>query len=972
MLCRCSCGMDEEEMDEELRLAIALSLQEDGTAVPETEAEPEAQRREAAYEERMAALAEAQQAKAEARAAREQPRDTEPSAAAAPTEPEPEPEMQRADAIAAAVRAAGAVAVNMVARAEAPVPDAESPRVLVDNAMRHIEQRAVTHAFLRRLTDKRVTAAIKAESSAAGIAYLEGLEERSPQQERDLARRRATAGGSACLMTGRDFHRRVIKADTHELLCRYVELVGCGDAVDADGGSSVGDADAFVSWNWDSEWEALLGALGEHTHKAVAAGKAAPHYWLDIFAVNQHTALPPWKCETGMSDECPGCVAMGEDMMSLEEMTAGRTDKGFERVINAECSKELLVLLEPWFAPRPTTRVWCLYEILLAIMARKKLTVLSPPGEKHDLESALLEDLEKVQQVVGAISAEKAEATMEADRTKIFAAIQQLLPRGFLDLENMVKEELREWTYDAGEEALAAMTDLDERGTSELISHLANYFMNLGQHDRAEPLLEESLAARRRVNGSEDPKTLAAMNNLSALKYAKGDLDGAERLMEEALAGLRRTSGDEHPNTLTAMCNVGNLKRDKGDLDGAEPLMEEALAAFRRTLGDEHSSTIISIANLGMLKSMQGDLEGALALESEALAAKRRTLGDTHSQTLASINNVARTCYRKGDFVRAEALMSEAVAGCQRTMGDTHENTIGCVRMLGSIRQALAIRQALREQTRSVKLLVGEQTRSVKLLVGGLTIEAKLAYREEEVSFEYRGAAVTTAPKQAETELTNAAELATVVAVVHRGGSLFHEKAQRAASAGAVALIVINSEDEHMQPGIDGGSPIPVLLVRSRDADILASVTELTLTIEVHEQGEGTPAPQLSEGVPPEGLHRWFAEQADVEELVAWGFEREAVLKALEATGGNKELAANMILEYVPQAEAASDPEPEPQPGMDDKDEMDEELATALALSMQSDGAAEPEPEPELESTLSIVGGGSGEATGTVDLRPPS
>ena len=91
-------------------------------------------------------------------------------------------------------------------------------------------------------------------------------------------------------ITGRDFHREVIKADTHELLCRYVELSGCGDAVDADGGPSVGDADAFVSWNRDSQWDLLL-LVEEHTRKAVVAGQPAPHYWLDLFAVNQHTSL---------------------------------------------------------------------------------------------------------------------------------------------------------------------------------------------------------------------------------------------------------------------------------------------------------------------------------------------------------------------------------------------------------------------------------------------------------------------------------------------------------------------------------------------------------------------------------------------------------------------------------------------------------------------------------------------------------
>ena len=112
-------------------------------------------------------------------------------------------------------------------------------------------------------------------------------------------RRDLTKHGGRQFITGRDFHHHIIKADTHALLCRYTELVDCGDAVDASGVRSLGDADAFVSWKWDSEWEALTGALAEHTQRAVAAGRAAPQYWLDIFAVNQHTALPPCQCQSG-------------------------------------------------------------------------------------------------------------------------------------------------------------------------------------------------------------------------------------------------------------------------------------------------------------------------------------------------------------------------------------------------------------------------------------------------------------------------------------------------------------------------------------------------------------------------------------------------------------------------------------------------------------------------------------------------
>lgn len=211
----------------------------------------------------------------------------------------------------------------------------------------------MTYSFLRQLTDARVTDRLVAQATRETISYLEGKDELSRHELRDLASRRARS-----YLSGRDFHKHVVKTATHGLMCRFVELAGCGDNIGLDGARTVGLADAFVSWNWDSPWESVIGALGEHTRRVIEAGGDAPHYWLDLFAVNQHTALPPWSCDSGLGDKCPGCAAVGADMMSLDEMTAGRRDKGFERVINSSTCKETLVLLEPWGDPRPTSRVW--------------------------------------------------------------------------------------------------------------------------------------------------------------------------------------------------------------------------------------------------------------------------------------------------------------------------------------------------------------------------------------------------------------------------------------------------------------------------------------------------------------------------------------------------------------------------------------------------------------------------------------
>jgi hypothetical protein len=120
-------------------------------------------------------------------------------------------------------------------------------------------------------------------------------------------------------------------------------------------------------------------------------------------------------------------------MMSVEEM--GAVDpRGFERVIRSEKCQETVLVLDTWNSPRPVSRVWCLYEILLTTLAGKELTIGLPLSEEASLILALEANFSNVLLHIGAVDAEQAESTMAADKVAIFAAVQRLLPDGFAEL----------------------------------------------------------------------------------------------------------------------------------------------------------------------------------------------------------------------------------------------------------------------------------------------------------------------------------------------------------------------------------------------------------------------------------------------------------------------------------------------------------------------------------------------------------
>jgi hypothetical protein len=84
---------------------------------------------------------------------------------------------------------------------------------------------------------------------------------------------------------------------------------------------------------------------------------------------------------------------------------------------------------------------------------------------------------------------------------------------------------------------------------------------------------------------------------------------------------------------------------------------------------------------------------------------------------------------------------------------------------------------------------------------------------------------VAAQPPLADTELSNAAEVGGAVALVERGAVSFVEKARRAQAAGAVGLVIVNSEDaEYVPLGMPGDEDvyIPVVCVTRTDGQAVA------------------------------------------------------------------------------------------------------------------------------------------------------
>jgi tetratricopeptide (TPR) repeat protein len=473
------------------------------------------------------------------------------------------------------------------------------------------------------------------------------------------------------------------------------------EVLEARGDKAVGKATVFVSWALGQRVEALADALQRWLADHPERDPAQTFFWVCDFCIRQ----------TGGDTKA--------DVGRLGDMvrTIGTT----------------VLFLDPWDAPAPLLRAWCLWEIYHTVDGGAALDVVMSTEQQARFATALVKDFESITMALSKIDVHKAETRKETDKALIMGAVAASV--GAQRLNEIVLEQMRGWVADAGRGALAALPPA-ERATSKLINQVAMLLKEQGRLDEARPLLEEAVAGCRAALSEAHPSTLTAVNNLGNLLKAQGRLNDAQPLLEEALAGYRTALGEAHPDTLTAVNNLASLLRAQNRLDEARPLFEEALAGNRAALGEAHPRTLTSIGNLGMLLQAQGRLDEARPLLEEALAGKRAVLGETHPETLNSVNSLGALLKAQGRLDEARPLLEEALAGRRAALGEAHPSTLTSIANLAVLlRDAGQLDEArvlLEEALAGKKTTLGEAHPGTltSMLSLGLLLE-KMGKRDE-------------------------------------------------------------------------------------------------------------------------------------------------------------------------------------------------------------------------------------------------
>jgi tetratricopeptide (TPR) repeat protein len=205
-------------------------------------------------------------------------------------------------------------------------------------------------------------------------------------------------------------------------------------------------------------------------------------------------------------------------------------------------------------------------------------------------------------------------------------------------------------------------------------------------------LLQEAVAASRRVHGTDHPQTLTLQENLGLLLRQMGRLLEAEALYRETLDFRRRRLGPAHPDTLRLKFNLGALLKADRRAAEAEPLFREVLQQYRTLYGPHHAHTQLLLRELlALLVEAQRHAE-AEPLAREHLETARQTLPP--AQWIGPLAQFSGTLLTLGKAEEAEPLLRECLSLCRQHLPSDHPQTPFMASLLG---ECLTVRRQFPE-----------------------------------------------------------------------------------------------------------------------------------------------------------------------------------------------------------------------------------------------------------------------------------
>ncbi|TDR43132.1 serine/threonine-protein kinase [Tahibacter aquaticus] len=254
------------------------------------------------------------------------------------------------------------------------------------------------------------------------------------------------------------------------------------------------------------------------------------------------------------------------------------------------------------------------------------------------------------------------------DQPEIRAALQQTLA---LAMRGLGEHERAEHLIQASIAATSGDSFDIGRLRADRIALLASIRARSGNRSGALEAADQALVLLDRI-GDEDAERRVELENTRAMALKWLDrTDEAALALERVLALLPRLGSREAEHRAYATDNLAHVREAQGRWDDAQQTAFAAAAAFRALRGnDSHPEPQAVSAYAASLLLMRGEAAAARGLYEKVLSEQRKLFEASDRRLTNTETGLARSLLRLGDAAAAKPLLDTALARCEKSFGD--------------------------------------------------------------------------------------------------------------------------------------------------------------------------------------------------------------------------------------------------------------------------------------------------------------
>ncbi len=265
----------------------------------------------------------------------------------------------------------------------------------------------------------------------------------------------------------------------------------------------------------------------------------------------------------------------------------------------------------------------------------------------------------------------------------------------------------------------------DEPAYANMLSVMGEAYMNFGEYDKAEELLEEAVQKSRSVHGEMSLEHASALFKMGLLQNNSYNWEEAVTVLQKSYTLHAELVGEYHIKTADVLKRLSSALRNTGQLEQAEEYARLVVTIYDDVLEPTHTKRLSASANLayvlrerekfgeaeslykkviansednpgveaehlaeyynnlGYLYRVQEQYDKAIENYRQAIQIKEKSYPEGHPELINTRKNLATSLYFEGRLMEADSLFRKNVSGIRNKYSAQHWRTASALNTLG-------------------------------------------------------------------------------------------------------------------------------------------------------------------------------------------------------------------------------------------------------------------------------------------------